>query len=182
MISKSVLALGAVLIPLASIPAAEANDLHGGGGGRATQASGHHGGGGGLGQTLINAAIRGAAEGLTESAYASRWYPPPVYSWGEPDFFWNAPYSPAYSDAPPPPVYYPTTMMAAPGVATPAFVVMPASARPYLQMGVPLTPQLIYGLTGANAVAPVYQPYVVPTPPAAQAADTAWHPTWEVNP
>ena len=60
MISKSVLALGAVLIPLVGIPAAEANNLHGGGGG--------------WGQTLANAAIRGAAEGLTESAYASRWY------------------------------------------------------------------------------------------------------------
>jgi hypothetical protein len=44
-----------------------------------------------------------------------------------------------------------------------------------------LTPELIYGLTGANAVAPVYQPYVVPTPPAPQPADGAWHPTWTIN-
>jgi hypothetical protein len=62
--------------------------------------------------------------------------------------------------SPLPPVYYPVSW--GPGVppASPAVVVMPPSAAPYAAMGVPLTRELIGGLTGTQTVTrtTVYQP------------------------
>lgn len=143
-ISAAILALGAV------VSTAEAHGTgHGGGYG------GGHGGGISWAAQLAGSAVRGIAEGLAESATTPA-YVSPAYDYTT-SYYGYVPPPPA------PPVYYPTVVASAPGVTTPAYVLMPASAGPYLAMGVKLTPELIYGLTGANAVAPVYQPYYAPT-------------------
>ena len=48
-----------------------------------------------------------------------------------------------------------------------AYVLMPASAIPYAAMGVPLTRELIYGLTGVDMRMP--------------SGDTAYHPSYTVS-
>jgi hypothetical protein len=136
---------------------------------------GGHGGSLTWGEALAGAAVRGIAEGLAESATTPAYAAAPAYGYTTPAYAtpaYGSPYgytSSYYGYVPtpaPPPVYYPTVVASAPGVTTPAYVLMPASASPYLAMGVKLTPELIYGLTGANAVAPVYQPYYGPTRPS----------------
>jgi len=157
-IAATVLALGAMVSTTA--------EAHGGGrvggfgGGHAGGYGGGHGGGISWAAELAGSAVRGIAEGLAESA-ATPAYVSPAYGYTTSYYSYYG-YVPT---PPPPPVYYPTVVASAPGVTTPAYVLMPASAGPYLAMGVKLTPELIYGLTGANAVAPVYQPYFAPTRP-----------------
>jgi hypothetical protein len=124
------------------------------------------------GQSLAAGAIAGVAQAITEAALTPQ---APTYSaaglpWpaspalpayypaaSGPYYYWTGQY---YATSPLPPVYYPVAW--GPGVppASPAVVVTPPSAAPYAAAGVPLTKELIGGLTGTQTLTQttVYQP------------------------
>jgi hypothetical protein len=162
-----VFAVGLGVAAVASSGAAEAHGRHGWGGGWLDDWS-YYSYRPTWRQSLAAGAIAGIAGGITEAALAPHYSapslpwpsypsPPAYYPASSPYYYWTGQY---YTNSPLPPVYYPVSW--GPGVppASPAVVVMPPSAAPYAAAGVPLTKELIGGLTGTQTVTQttVYQP------------------------